>query len=314
MDLDVADQQILRGVTGTLEWVNVDGDGEPVEAGGAVTVTVVNAAGTTILSSGSATLDSETPGRYTRSIPAASTASVDWLTATWVDAGDSSSHTTTVEIVGGYLFSAREAKDHDLSLTSIETARIVEARAKVTEEVEWICDRAFTPRYRRITLDGNGDTELALPVNDIRSVRSVTVDGTAYTAGEVAALIVREGRSVEQPDGSMWPMGQNNVVIGVEFGLSRPHHHLKEAVLNRFRQRINSKKSGIPDRATSWSAGTEGGTYSLDKASRYKVGYPDIDAVYARFSLRSDDDGARAYNVQVDQNPQYGSLFHGGRR
>lgn len=307
----VADQEILQGVAATLEWVNVDGDGTPTAAGGAVTVTVTKADGTAVATAQATTTDSNNVGRYTYALTAAQTATLDQLTAVWTDAGDSSTHTTIVDIVGGYLFSITEARGWHGSLSDITADEFVDLRREVTDEVEWICDVSFRPRFRRLTLDGSDDVGLVVPDNRIRTVTAVTVDGTAYTAGELAALHLGD-RVIDQHE-DIWPAGQGNVVVAYTYGESAPERPLRRAALDRLRTLKNKSKSGIPERALRMNL-EQMGSVELDRASRYKTGYPDIDAVYGRYSLRGDEDGSAPAQGFVDFNPQYGSLFHGGRR
>lgn len=307
-ELVVADQQVLQGVACDLEWINLDGAGEPAAAGGAVSVVVTRADGTTLLTSGAANADTDVVGRYTRAASAANLATLDLLTATWTDAGDSSAHTTLIEIVGGFYFSFREATEWHPSLSQLDEATFTRVRAEAVEELEWITDRSFVPRFGRVTLDGTGEVGLTLPWNDLRTVTAVTVDGSAYGAGELAALHVT-GRRLEQ-DNDWWPAGQSNVTVAVTYGLSTPPRRLKRALMDRFRQLVNATKSGIPDRATSFSA-EQGGTFRLDQAGQFKTGFPDIDAVYGRYSARTQGDGEHAPgSAQVRFSMQPYSLFH----
>jgi hypothetical protein len=67
---------------------------------------------------------------------------------------------------------------------------------------------------------------------------------------------------------------------------------------------------------------TDGTTIQLAQASRLKTGNPDVDAVYDRWSLRTSATagaggsgaGLAPVSRSIDFNPQYDSLFHGGRR
>lgn len=319
------DQVVLQGVAATLEWRNVDQDGEAAEPG-TVTVGVTRADGTVLIAAGTATTTvSGEVGLRRKTLTAAQTAELDQLTATWTDAGDSSAHTTTVDIVGGHLFTITEARESDPEIAdNFTTAEIIEARADVTEEVEWICARAFTPRYARATVDGTGDRELWLPgaddgrANDLRTIEAVSIDGTALTAGELAELTLADDKIVYAAEGDSWEFGTRNLVVAWTYGLDRPQRHLKRAVLHRLRHRLHEGTSGIPARATNFSS-TEGGTFALDTAGLYKTGIPDIDAVYGRYSKRSGSasDGTSSSapaSRTLDLDPQYGSLFHGGRR
>lgn len=310
------DQEVLQGVAATLEWINLDGDGEPVATSGAVAAVVTRADGTVLQTSTAATADTDETGRYTVALPAAKTVDLDLLTVTWTDAGDSSVHTTTVEIVGGFYFNMAEATAWHTSLSSLANgdgpAKFRRIRREVVNELEDICDRSFVPRYRRLTLNGGNDTTIGVGCWDLRTVEALTVDGTAWTDDQVAAVQLA-GRSLLLAD-DVWPWGFGNIVVAITHGWDRPPPRLKRAMLDRFRQLHNADKSGIPERAKSYHA-DQGGTFELDRASRYRTGYPDIDAVYERYSARSlDGQQAAPAIAQLDLNPQWGSLFHGGRR
>jgi len=313
-NLVIADQQILQGVAATLEWFNVDGNGNAVAASGTVTIGVDGADGTEILAAATATTaDSARTGRYTRALTAPQTADLDVLTATWTDDGDSSAHTTTVEIIGRPLVTFEEARSSHASLASVSDELLLEKLLAATGELEWICNRAFSPRYRYDTLDGTGEQRLTPGHPDIRTIEAVSVDGTAYTSGELADLYIKglHDEHLDQTDGSVWPEGQNNTVLGYTFGLPGLPPDVREAFLARFRILVHGPKSGIPDRTTQMSV--DGATYQLDRANQYKTGFDAIDAVYGRWSTRSSDDKPRPYSQQLDFNPQYLSLYHGGR-
>lgn len=320
----VADQRILQGVAATLRWVNVDQDGTPAAASGDVTVGITSADGTTVVAAGTATTAGDETGEYTAALTAAQTADLDLLTVTWTDAGDSSAHTTLVEIVGGYLFTVAELRSAHSTLLDegdYPTDDIVRRRLAVEATCEWICDVAFVPRYRRVTLSGTGDQDLRLPDKMVRSIAAVTVDGTTYTAAQRAELTVAgEHRdTLRQPDGGVWDGGDANVIVTYHHGYDRPWPDLADAAMLHCRHLLNRPKSGLPTHVKSYSP-EGGGSYELDRGSRYRVGIPDVDAVYQRRSLRPvDGDGANAtqpagYARQLQFDPQYGSLFHGGIR
>lgn len=318
-----ADQVVVAGVAATLQWRNVDQNGAAAEPG-TVTVGVTRADGTVLVAAGSATttVSGET-GLRTKALTAAQTADLDQLTATWTDAGDSSVHTTTIDIVGGHLFTLEEARASDDEIAdNFDDDDIIEARADVTEELEWICARAFTPRYARTTVSGTGDRELIIPFadsgwcHDLLTVEAVTIDDD-MSADELAELTVAADRIIYAAEGDAWPFGVGNITVAWTYGMARPPRHLKRAALRRLRQRLHEGQTGIPARAKSFTA-AEGGTYELDTADQYRCGVPDIDAVYARYSKRATTtDGEPTPSPAsrpLDLDPQYGSLFHGGRR
>lgn len=287
----VADQQILRGVAGTLSWQNLGSDGEAAAPAGAVTVTVTRADGTAIATGAATSGTGSDPRTYT--LTAANNGVLDLLTVVWTDAGDGSTHTTYVEVVGGYYFTVAEARASDASLTDTSkypTAAIVAARREVEEEFERICQVAFVPRFATVTFDGSGGASLLLdrsPIRAIRSVRDYT-DGDSYTAwtvDELAAIVLTEWGSATSRAGKTFRAGSQNLVVAFEHGMTRPPAEVKRAALTRLRSRLNWAKSGIPDRATSFSV-AEGGTYQLSTAGAFSTGIPDVDAVLARYSRR----------------------------
>lgn len=303
-----------------------DADGEDVAVATNVVATATSAAGNTIVlpavSAGSG-------GLWNLAFPGVAT--LDQVVVTWsaeID-GHAVSDTDIVEITGGHYFGLREARRDIPDLTAIKfsTAFVRERRVEIEEEFEGICGRSFLPRYRRVTLDGTDDNRLYLPDADVSRIRSVSllVDGTpvAFTDPQLAELVLRpDDRSIARPSGALWPLGAGNVVIGYDYGMTRPPSDLKRVALVRLRSRVMMLRSGIPDRALSWS-NQAGETYRLSIPAAYRTGVPEVDGVLDRYSLRpSDDDGtgtggggnAAPASRTLNYDPQRYSLFHGGQR
>lgn len=283
--------------------------------------------------SGNATIAGNNTGRVTFALSAQSQLAA--LTATWTAtvAGVSVVEVDDVEIVGGVFFTLAEGRASDASLadtTKYTTADLTAAWLEVEQECEQICDRAFVPRYRRAVLDGSGGTHLMLAdpewlsmqrsVGDVRTIRSVKVapraDETfvALTASQLAAVQVSADGQLRRVDGGIFTEGVANVVVEYEYGLSRPPTDLKRVCMTRLRSRLNLARSAIPDRATSFTMG-EGGTFRLDLPGAFKVGIPDVDAVYSRYSRRSGaGTGTTGRAVPASRTltfqPQRNSLFH----
>lgn len=289
-----------------------------------VTVAVTDATGAAV-SSGNATHGAT--GVYTYVLPAQ--AALASLTVVWsaTIAATAVTETDYAEIAGGFLFTLAEARASDTALSSVTkypTADIVAARLEVEVECEEICDRAFVPRYRRAVLDGTGSTELVLPDHDIRTIRAASIAPetggtfTALTAAQLAALSVTSDSVLRRADGSYWTEGAANVIVQYEYGLNAPPADLKREALTRLRSRLNKTRTGIPDRAVSYTVDS-GGTYRLDMPGAYKTGIPDVDAVYSRYSLRSGAGTGEGGHVvpssrTLNYDPQRGSLFHDGIR
>ncbi|HEV2778548.1 MAG TPA: hypothetical protein VGX25_04035 [Actinophytocola sp.] len=297
------------------------------DAAGAVTVAITDANGAAI-AGGSGNATSAGQGRYTFALPAQ--AQLQLLTVAWSGtiAGTAVTETDLVEIVGGFFFSIAEGRASDSSLSSLTkypTARLVAARLEVEQECEEICDRAFVPRYRRAVLDGTGTSDLMLVGdNDIRTIRAVRIAPeagetfVALTAAELAKLVVTPDRVVTRVDGATWTEGRSNLIIEYEVGLDRPPEDLVRAAKVRFRSLANVERTNIPDRAISFTT-AEGASYRLTTPDAYETGIPFVDAVYARYSLRSGAgtaEGGRGVPASRTLNfdPQRSSLFHGGVR
>lgn len=313
----MADQRILRGRPATIKATFADQDGTTVAPTGTVTVRVQHADGTDLLPAGTATTSAGNERRV--ALTGAQTAALDLLTATWTDAGNTTTTTTLVEIAGGYWFTIAEArKQPGLDDTGKVTDElIVDKRAVVEKEAEWITDVAWVPRYRRITVDGDGTNRLILPDRQPRTVRSVRIYSTptSYTAlssAQLAALSYGDS-TIFRTDTTVFAEGLGNIVVEYEYGFDRPDRDLKDAALLRLRALINENRSGIPLRARTWST-SDGGTFALDQADAYKTGIPEVDAVYARYSQRSRSDTPIPVSRNFDFDPRRQSLYHGGRR
>lgn len=316
--------RILKTRADTLEHTFLVGE-TGTDSSTTVTVTVVDANGTAV-ASGNAT--SAGAGQYTFALAGQPLTML--LTVTWsaTIAGSSVTETSYAEVVGGFFFSLVEGRASDSTLADtgkFPTADLSAKRLEVEVECEEICDRAFVPRYRRTVLGGSGSSELMLAgVNEIRSIRSVKVASqigetfTALTPGQLAKLAVTPDRVLLRTDGDIWPEGRSNVIVELEYGLDAPPPDLKRASLTRLRSRLNAARSGVPERALSYTTDV-GGTYRLSVPDAYTTGLPDVDAAYERYSLRSgvgsSEDGRDVPASRLlNYDPQNYSLFHGGIR
>ncbi|MEV6798537.1 hypothetical protein AB0M91_09335 [Micromonospora rifamycinica] len=307
---------------------------EPVPVDGPVAVAGVGPAGTVF--AGTATPDGD--AGYAFTMPAQPLLQVIEVTWTASLGGADVVEVDQVEIVGGFLFTLAQARGSDPTLrdtVKYPTADLVRVRTEVEQECEWICDQAWVPRYQQIVLDGSGSPDLILPsggderragtlMRGVRTIRAASVaprvgqTPAALTADQLAALAVRPDGTLRRTDGAVWTAGDGNVVLQYEYGADSAPADLVRAALTRFRDRINFDKRQVPDRATSFTI-TDLGTYRLSLPDAYRTGIPEVDAAYARYSRRVSDSagpGGRAAPASrtLDYNPQFGSMFHGGRR
>lgn len=279
----VADQQVLRGKAATLTVTWVGGDGEPVSAPSPVTVSVVGSDGLTVTTGAAASVGNTS----TFGLTAAETAQLDLLTATWIATG--ASQTTNVEIVGGYYFTATEARAGDSALSDTgkyPDSRLLARRAQVEAEIEMAADVAFVPRFSVVTIEGNGTNEIVGPAMP-RVVRWATINyGAAtrdLTVSEIAGLQMERSGEISLPAGS-WPE-HALVTIGLEHGHDRPPHKIRDAAITLLRVRMNTGTSNFPDRAERYQA-VEGGTMYLSMPGAYKIGIPEVDAAIATYGVR----------------------------
>lgn len=278
-----ADQQILRGSAATLTISWAGADGEPTTPPTTPQVTVTRADGTPV-TTGTA---SGSESSWTFPLTAAHTADLDLLTVDWTVG--STTQSTSAAIVGGYYFTAAQARAQDSALkdtAGYETSRLLEARAQVEAEIEWCADVAFVPRFTVVQIEGNGTSELVGPAMP-RRVRWGTINyGTntrALTAPEIAALRLERSGEISLLAGS-WPE-HSIVTLGVEHGHDRPHPKIVAAAIILLRVRMNTGKSNFPDRAERYQL-SEGGMMFLSMPGAYKIGIPEVDAAIATYGVR----------------------------
>lgn len=287
MTLSIANSRIVAGSTASISYQGYDQDGEPADPG-VVTVAVTNAAGTTVVTAGTATTGSGSNPRSV-TLPATATASVDVLTATWSVSG-SQIGVTTHDVVGGVYLTVAEIRALEPALSSATeypAARIIEVRRLVEQMFESATGRAFVPRFRTDLVSGDRTTSLIVRRPDVRSVRfaeAVNRDGD-FEALDITDARVSPLGVIERPDG--WPLGIDNIRVGYEFGLARPPDDLRQAAVQAIRAQLNVFRSGIPDRATSFQP-IDGGNVVLATPGLgpWVTGIPAVDECIKRYKWR----------------------------
>jgi hypothetical protein len=302
----------------------------PTDSAATVTVAVTDANGDPVTSGNATHQGAADSGEYAFTLPSQSELSL--LTVAWsaTIAGAAVVETDQVEVVGGFFFTLAEGRGSDSSLADTDkypTSDLVTKRVEVEQECERICDRAFVARYARVVVDGTGHSDLVLTHPDpdrtpahVRTIRRVSMAPRAdetfvdFTAGELAALRVADDGTLRRLDGALFTEGFGNIVVEYEYGLDAPPDDLKQMTLRRFRSRLNLNKTGVPDRALSFTL-EGGGAFRLSMPGAWATGIPDVDAAYARYSRR---DGAGGRKVPASRtlsyDPQFTSLMHPGRR
>jgi len=321
--------RVAKSAPVTLTHTFVVGE-TPTVAAGSVTVTITDATGALIVNA--ATASHGSTGVYTYAM--AGQAQLARYSVAWTGmfTGSAVTETDYVEIVGGFWFNLADARNSDPSLADasrFSTAALASSRQEVEDEAEFICDRAFVPRYRRAVLDGSGSPDLLLTdfewaaqgrsAADIRVIRSATIAPqvgqtfVALTTTQLAACTPTADGLLRRTDGGIWTEGIQNVIVEYEYGLDSPSSDLVRAALVRLRDRLSIPLTAIPDRASSFTA-VDGGTYRLDMPGAFKTGIPGVDAAYSRYSRRS---GAgtgtgrpQAASRTLSYDVQTNSLFH----
>jgi hypothetical protein len=327
--------RVARTAPVTLSHTFVVGETPADPSPATATVAIVDANGTTVVASTAATHG--TAGVFTYAL--AGQAQLAHYTAAWTAtfSGSAVVETDYVEVAGGFYFDLATARASDSSLadaTKYPLAALITARQEAEDECEQICDRAFVPRYHRAVLDGSGTADLLLTdyawaaegrsAGDVRTIRTASVAPqvgqtfVALTSTQRAALYVTADGQLRRTDGNIWPEGVGNVIVEYEYGWDAPPSDLVRAALTRLRTRLNLNRSGVPDRASSFTA-TDGGTYRLDLPGAFKTGIPEVDAVYGRYSRRSGSGTGTngrpiASSRTLTFDPQRNSIFHGGLR
>ena len=160
-------QRILQATTGSISWQPLDGDGEPAEPSGTVTVGVSSSVGSTVIAAGSSTTGTGSNPR-TKDLTIAQSAQLEVLTATWKIGSDTVA-VTDHWIVGGFLYSIADLRIAEPSTgdgARDSTAMLRTAREEVEELFENATGVPWTPR---------------LVV--VRSTRSVNHDGFQLHTG-----------------------------------------------------------------------------------------------------------------------------------
>jgi hypothetical protein len=276
-------ERIQKLTPGTLsqQWTE---DGAVVDPG-TVTVGINKADGTVLVAAGSATSGTGSSPR-TFNLTTTHTAALDKLQVTWTSTlkGTLVSY---VEVVGGFLFGLAEIR----AVTPINdtvnylTADIVDTRTAVEQAIEQACGVAFAGRYALERYSGDGSNVLQLNHPLPSSIRSVTITGTAFTAPQLADLTMAASGAIYSTL-TYFTWGQNNIVVGYEHGYQEPPMEIRRAALLLAKMWLVGRRNPIDDRAVTFNAGADGGTYSLAVPGRNgsNFGHPDIDVAVDRYS------------------------------
>lgn len=236
--------EVLRAVAATLRIPEIGND--PVTFSGPVTVKVTRDSDGSTVAEEAATHVAGEDEHWTVTLSGTDLEQLDILTLSWSDG--SSTYTTTVEVVGGFVTSLSAIQDKlqkEGDDADAFTAREIALRA-----IEDACGVAFRPRYRKDTISGTGTGRLFLYSRMPRRILGVEIEGTALSAEEVEALtvdpiglLIREQR---------WPEGRSNIVVTYEHGYSE-YTSAKYPVRDLAAHYLSSNPTDWMDRATSYA-------------------------------------------------------------
>jgi hypothetical protein len=181
---------------------------------GVVTIQIDRADGTSLVSAGTATSGTGVNPR-TFNLTSTHTNQLDRLKSTWTS-GTLGKLVNYHEIVGGFLFTISQG----IAETGQTAAIVAEARVRAELQLEDACGIAFVPRYARETVSALSGRRLLLSNLRVRTVRTVTVDGVAMTAGELAEVL--PNGNILWNDDRIWERGIRNVVVDYEHGMDFP--------------------------------------------------------------------------------------------
>lgn len=228
----------LKNASVTLTATFYGDDGTAADPG-ATTVAVSDLAGAVVVAAGTATVVGD-PDTTKRSYVLAAHAQLDILTVTWTTA-NYGAFTSTLEIVGGFLYSLNEVRAYDNNaLSNANTyppAALEDTRARLTDEFQTICGVSFVPRVAQLVLDGGYTSYLDLRMARVARIRAVetrtvgTATWTAYTTDQLAGVLLDSNGFIQQESSGYWPSGRQNVRVTYEHGYERVPGPIRDAAL-----------------------------------------------------------------------------------
>lgn len=276
-----------------------DYDGVLTAATGNVAVVIRDIDGTTV-SSGNATASQHghDAGIYIYTLTNAVTGTLGLYeaTATYTLSGSTYTRTYQIEVVEAYLFEINELRDRDSSITEVSypADMIRAARDKVTEALESAAQVAFAKRVKRVTLSGEGTSQILLPDVEISEIISCTIydeDTGTDTSDDITGnelLDIEVNRTtglLTRTDGQIFPIGSNNVVVDYEHGYDAVPGPIRSAALTLAIEYL--VPSALPARALSQS--TDIGDFRISVANidlGRETGIPMVDAAIQQYGRR----------------------------
>lgn len=268
-------QRVLRNTAANLA-VTFQSDEAPIDPdGNTATVTVTRADGTPVVTGGATTRVSA--GVYQWTLPPQ--ADLDDLDLAWTGtfAGVAQTVITEAEVVGGFYFTLAEMRELEpfSSAAAYSSARLTSARNWIEDLIEHHCGVAFVPRYRRVTLPGDGTVNLWVPDLMLRKLRSVSIGGQALTVGQLATIVPVGHGVLHRSDGAPFIRGMANVVVAYEHGYDAPPADVRRVALQLAARTYERGVGVTSERIGSYgvSYGSDGGLDALERSilDRYRM-------------------------------------------
>lgn len=273
----------------------IDDDGETITPVAPFTCKLYDGAGTLI----STTTPTCVAGTFSQTFDHALLPLLDTYQVVWTGtvSGTVKEWTTTIELVGGFLFEIADLRARDRAfkdLTTYPSTYLRQIRTAVEEVIEGkrAAKVAFVPRGRRTVVDGTspdltrgyspilyGQDYRGLRLNDfeVREVYSVKVNDLSLTQTELDAIDIDDD-TLWRSSGVVWPawaFGHRNISVHYTHGHDRPPGAITRAALILATEYLIA--SPLPGRATATSIGDQ--IFRLTIAGRDGItGLPDVDA------------------------------------
>lgn len=279
---------IIRGTAATIA-ITFYIDGVATDpAPDSATVQVLREDGTVLVATTTAP-EGDGNGEFTYTLTPSHTALLDRLTARWTATvgGYAQTLETHVEIVGAHVCSLADiatALNKGGQASSYSSELKQAARTAATEAFEREARVAFTPRYARETLDGNGLTDLLLPTPRVISARAISIADEALTVEELEDVQVTNTGELYRPAG--WPSGRRNLAITWEHGYVQPPADVSRAIVLIAAHTLadgpwDDRGYGVTDEGGAvrlLTAGVAGASFSIPEvqATLKRVRYPSV--------------------------------------
>lgn len=264
--------RIQRGMPGliTSYW---EQSGEAVDPG-PVTITITSSDGTIIANEVTA---AGTVDQRILALTADQTTSLDLLTVVWTSV-DNGIQTTYAEIVGGFLFSVRQARMRSPLQDTVQytTESLLFYRTLAEQAIESICGVAFVPRFSIDEALVSRGGLLTLPRRRIRAVRSLSSQGLVQNITSAQIL----GGSISVP--GSWT-SFSRPLVAYEHGYDESPYRVSRAALELAKRWI--VESPWDERMTAYRDRSGGELDILTASHTNPFDIPEVVAVSEQYGM-----------------------------